>query len=146
MNDDEHTCRLANSAGHILRRVFNCTKRLDFNSLPRKISYDLLKQIVTTFTFTKIFDDPFLVIYTRNFLFLPRFFGPPSYKGTTTTAQFTLYNCKFDFTTAEIVTIYTLKYAQGYSCGTARLNSNTHTICDKMTYHDITRAGQTLVW
>ena len=30
---------------------------------------------------------------------------------TTTTAQFTFFNCKFDFTTAEIVTSYTFKYA-----------------------------------
>jgi len=30
---------------------------------------------------------------------------------TTTTAQFSFFNCKFDFTTAEIVISYMLKYA-----------------------------------
>jgi len=35
-------------AGNILTQVYNCTKRL--GSLPRKISHDLLKQIVTIFT------------------------------------------------------------------------------------------------
>jgi len=32
-------------------------------------------------------------------------------KVTTTTAQFTFYNCKLHFTTPEIVISYTLKYA-----------------------------------
>jgi len=38
-------------------------------------------------------------------------FDPAADKVTTTTAQFTFYNCKFHFTTAEIVISCTLKYA-----------------------------------
>jgi len=38
-------------------------------------------------------------------------FNPHTCKVTTTTSQFTFYNCKWYFTTAEIVISYTLIYA-----------------------------------
>jgi len=44
----------------------------------------------------------------KMFRFSPLF---STYKVTTTTAQFTFYNCKWHLTTAEIVISYTLKYA-----------------------------------
>ena len=46
----------------------------------------------------------------ENFSFHP-FFDSHTYKITTTTAQFTFYNCKLHFTIAEIVISYMLKYA-----------------------------------
>jgi len=53
----------------------------------------------------------FLVIHTRNVLYFTLSSAHPSYKVTTTTAQFTFYNRKSHFTTGEIVISYTLKYA-----------------------------------
>ena len=46
-----------------------------------------------------------------NLSFFTPVFDPHTYKVTTTTAQFTFHNCKWHFTTAEIVISYTLKYA-----------------------------------
>ena len=51
-----------------------------------------------------------LVIHSEFVVFAP-IFAPASLKVTTTTAQLTFLNCKFDFTNAEIVISYTLKYA-----------------------------------
>ena len=58
------------------------------------------------------FLSPFFVIPSKFVLFTP-VCDPHTYKVTTrpTTAQFIFYNCKWHFTTAEIVISYTLKYA-----------------------------------
>src|SRR6218665_307798 len=49
--------------------------------------------------------------FPRKYLVFHPFFDSHTYKITTTTAQFTFYDCKLHFTTAEIVISYTLKYA-----------------------------------
>jgi len=59
---------------------------------------------------TKISYDLFYS-FPRNLSFFTPVFNPHTYKVTTTTAQFTFYNCKWHLTTAEIVISYTLKYA-----------------------------------
>ena len=54
------------------------------------------------------------MIFSRHSLEISPFqpcFDPHTYKVTTTTAQFTFYNCKLHFITAEIVISFTLKYA-----------------------------------
>jgi len=57
----------------------------------------------------------FLVIPWK-FVVFTSVFHPHTYKVITTTAQFTFYNCKWHFTTAEIVISYTLKYALLLAC------------------------------
>ena len=54
----------------------------------------------------------FFVIISKFFVFHPTpVFYAHTYKLTTTIAQFTFYNRKLHFTTAEIVISYTLRYA-----------------------------------
>src|SRR6218665_1773664 len=88
------------------------------------IQYKFRKKSTCFLSFASIFACPqasynctpqFLMTFSpsfpRNFSFFSPVFDPYTYKVTTTTAQFTFYNCKLHFTTAEIVISYTLKYA-----------------------------------
>src|SRR6218665_2656329 len=53
----------------------------------------------------------FILKISRFSAFFSTLFHCSSSKFTTTTAQFTFYNCKLHFTTAQIVISSTLKYA-----------------------------------
>src|SRR6218665_1354184 len=65
--------------------------------------------LVIQYKFRKKVD--LLSVIPSKFLLFSPVFDPHTYKVTTTIAQFTFYNCKLHFTTAEIVISYTLKYA-----------------------------------
>ena len=119
--------------GHILRKVYNCRERNKNSDLQ---NFELSSQ--NFFKFPKNFRRPFLVISSVSYIFQPKdseynyttnfsqsfsshfstfflhfstLFHCSCSKFTTTTAQFPFYNCKFHFSTAQIVISCTLKYA-----------------------------------
>src|SRR6218665_3767889 len=93
--------------GHISSRLYNCTGK-KIHSL--RIKFMFRKTFLMTFLIKKVkFHLPKFPPYFGKFTCFSPYFT--CYNVTTTTEQFTFFNCKFDFTTAEIAISYTLKYS-----------------------------------
>src|SRR6218665_1984647 len=83
--------------GHILRKVYNSRERKNISDLQTTAQPTSFNRTVHTFLH-------FLLHFST-------LFHCSCSKFTTATAQFPFYNCKFHFTTAQIVISCTLKYA-----------------------------------